>query len=241
MSLIRRGRVGTPSASTVTMPVGVAVLHLFCRLRPDFDPAALSEAVASAADAEVQVVTFAVVGHKADAGAMLLGGDVWALRRAQAAIAASGLAIVDSYLSITEISEYAGSLPESSKRHRLYPHLPPESAGVIGFYPMSKRRTATDNWYSLEFEERSRLMHDHGRHGRRHAGKVLQLVTASTGLDDWEWGVTLFAAEPSALKDVVYELRYDEASARYAEFGPFIVGLLCPPEDLASLAGAAGE
>jgi chlorite dismutase len=97
---------------------------------------------------------------------------------------------------------------------------------------MSKRRSVDANWFALDFDERFRLMHDHGRHGRRHAGKVVQLVTASTGLDDWEWGVTLFATEPTALKDVVYELRYDEVSARYADFGPFIVGLLCAPPEL---------
>ena len=122
-----------------------------------------------------------------------------------------------------------------AKRHRLHPALPPEGARLLAFYPMSKRRHAGDNWYALDFEERSRLMHDHGRHGRKHAGDVVQLVTASTGLDDWEWGVTLFAADPAAVKAVVYELRFDEASARYAEFGPFTVGLICDVADLAAL------
>jgi len=240
MSPIRRARAASTEAATVILPAGVAVLHLFARFGPNFDGEALATALKAVAADGVDAVTFAVLGHKADAGVMMLGADLWALRRAQAAVGAAGLTIIDSYFSVTEVSEYAGSLPESARRHRLHPNLPPENAAVIGFYPMAKRRSEGDNWYSLPFHERSRLMHDHGRHGRSHAGKVLQLVTASTGLDDWEWGVTLFAAEPTALKNVVYDLRYDEVSARYAEFGPFIVGLLCAPQELTGLAVTAG-
>lgn len=232
MSPIRRGVVASSTPTTpVTPPVGAAVLHLFCRL-DGVDGDALVQAVADARDQGVQVTVFSVLGHKAQAGFLLLDRDLWALRRAQAAIEAAGAQPVSSFLSITEISEYAESLPDAAKRHRLHPDLPPEGARVLAFYPMSKRREGDDNWYALDFEERSRLMHDHGRHGRRHAGKVVQLVTASTGLDDWEWGVTLFASDPAAVKDVVYELRYDEASARFAEFGPFIVGLICEPGDV---------
>ena len=220
----------------VTPPVGTCALHLFCHLDEDFDAEALAAAVDAARSAGVQVTAFAVLGHKAHAGFLLLHPDLWTLRRTQAAIEATGVRAIDSFLSITEVSEYAASLPETAKRHRLQPILPPEGSRLIAFYPMSKRRQPGDNWYALEFDERSRLMHDHGRHGRRHAGQVVQLVTASTGLDDWEWGVTLFAADPAAIKDVVYELRFDEASARFAEFGPFTVGLICEPRDLASLA-----
>ncbi len=92
------------------------------------------------------------------------------------------------------------------------------------FYPMSKRRQAEQNWYTLDFERRRGLMAAHGRVGRRYRGRVLQLVTGSTGLDDYEWGVTLFAVGPDDLKACVYEMRFDEASARYAEFGPFYAG-----------------
>ena len=232
MSPIRRGVAAdsTPTAP-VTPPAGTTVLHLFCRL-DGVDADALVQAVTDARGAGVQITVFSIVGHKAQAGFLLLDPDLWALRRAQAAIEAAGARTVTSFLSITEISEYAESLPDAAKRHRLHPNLPPEGARVIAFYPMSKRRQGADNWYALAFDERSRLMHEHGRHGRRHAGKVVQLVTASTGLDDWEWGVTLFASDPAAIKDVVYELRYDEASARFAEFGPFIVGLICDTSDL---------
>lgn len=239
MSPLRRGRAAPASAGEVTAPSGLAVLHLFARLRTDFDSNALAAALTTAEESETQALTFAVLGHKAQAGVMLLGPELWALRKTQAAIEASGLEVVDSYLSITEISEYAEELPETAKRHRLHPVLPPEGAGLLAFYAMSKRRGVDANWFELDFEERRRLMYDHGRHGRRHAGKVVQLVTASTGLGDWEWGVTLFAADPAALKNVVGELRFDEVSTRYAEFGPFTVGLLCAPCDLQAL--AAGD
>ena len=103
---------------------------------------------------------------------------------------------------------------------------------TICFYPMSKRRTADDNWFALPFEERKRLMLGHGRVGRSYAGRVLQLITGSTGLDDWEWGVTLVAHQVDALKEIVYEMRFDEVSARYGEFGPFYVNLRLAPADL---------
>lgn len=240
MTPLRRGSAAPATAGAVGLPTGLAVLHLFGRLRADFDATVLAAALGTAEQNGVQALTFAVLGHKAQAGVMLLGPELWALRTTQAALESSGFDLVDSYVSITEISEYAESLPEVAKRHRLHPVLPPDGARVIAFYPMSKRRSVDANWYALDFDERFRLMHDHGRHGRRHAGKVVQLVTASTGLDDWEWGVTLFATEPTALKDVVYELRYDEVSARYADFGPFIVGLLCAPPELEALCRGAG-
>jgi chlorite dismutase len=97
---------------------------------------------------------------------------------------------------------------------------------------MSKRRGEADNWYRLSYEEREELMRGHGALGRTFRGRVLQLITASTGLDDWEWGVTLFGVHPDDLKDCVYEMRFDEASARYAEFGPFYTGLVAPLEEV---------
>jgi chlorite dismutase len=110
---------------------------------------------------------------------------------------------------------------------------------LICFYPMSKRRGSEHNWYTLEFDERSRLMHGHGHTGRAFAGRITQLITAATGLSDWEWGVTLFADDPKAVKDVVYEMRYDEGSAIYGEFGPFTLGLLAPLRRAVSDAGLA--
>jgi chlorite dismutase len=91
---------------------------------------------------------------------------------------------------------------------------------------MSKRRWTEHNWYSLDFESRKELMVGHGKVGRTFHGRILQVITGSTGLDDFEWGVTLFGVHPDDLKDCVYEMRFDEASSRYAEFGPFYAGMV---------------
>jgi peroxiredoxin len=165
-----------------------------------------------------------------------------------------------SYLSMTERSEYFSSedehattlekeqgLAPGSQEHekqmaefrermakyvknRIYPELP--QWPVVCFYPMSKRRNADSNWYALPFEERKKLMSGHARVGRRWHGKVLQLITGSTGLDDAEWGVTLFARDTSDIKGIVYEMRFDEVSAKYAEFGEFYIGLQLPLDEI---------
>jgi peroxiredoxin len=167
---------------------------------------------------------------------------------------------VYSYLSVTELSEYTttdeenqqmlirneklepGSeafekrIAEIRKRmadyehYRLYPELPDWE--VMGFYPMSKRRAGADNWYTLDFDARKKLMGGHARVGRKYAGRISQLITGSTGLDDWEWGVTLMAHQVDALKEIVYEMRFDEVSARYGDFGPFYINLRLQPADL---------
>jgi len=176
------------------------------------------------------------------------------------AFPAGALAPVYSYLSVTELPEYVTTeedmkrqlvgqerlapespefgrrLEELKKRHaeyehyRLYPELPDWE--VMGFYPMSKRRQGGDNWYLLDLAARRQLMLGHARVGRKYAGRVTQLITGSTGLDDWEWGVTLVAHQADALKEIVYEMRFDEVSARYGEFGPFYVNLRLPPAAL---------
>jgi chlorite dismutase len=115
-------------------------------------------------------------------------------------------------------------------KHRLYPVLP--DWPVICFYPMSKRRSGNDNWYSLSFGERRRLMAGHARVGRTYSGRILQLITGSTGLDEYEWGVTLLAKDTIDIKSIVYEMRFDEVSARYAEFGDFHIGLQLPLDEL---------
>lgn len=114
---------------------------------------------------------------------------------------------------------------------RLYPALP-DSMPYVSFYPMSKRRAPGQNWYTLGLEERSRLMHAHGATGRRYAGRVLQIITGAIGFDAWEWGVTLFAKDPLDFKKLVTEMRFDEASAHYADFGDFYVGRLVPESEL---------
>jgi hydrogen peroxide-dependent heme synthase len=108
-------------------------------------------------------------------------------------------------------------------QRRLFPPLPADMPFVC-FYPMSKRRAVGQNWYALSLDERSRLMYAHGATGRRYAGRVQQVITGAIGLDAWEWGVTLFARDPLDVKRLVTDMRFDEVSAQYAEFGPFYVG-----------------
>jgi chlorite dismutase len=216
---------------------GWAVLHLFCKVTPTTDAEAVTAAVKTAEEADQQVVSFAVLGHKADLGFMVIGADIVAVRRSQGGLARSGLDIVSSYVSLTEVSEYARGMPAERLEARLHPQLPPAGKRAVCFYPMSKRRVADDNWYRLGYDARLALMHEHGSSGRRFSGRVLQLVTGSTGLDDFEWGVTLFATSPDDLKECVHTMRFDEASARYAEFGPFYTGIVGPIEEVLGLCG----
>ena len=170
-----------------------------------------------------------------------------------------------SYLSMTELSEYTtteeiyakqlveeegmeegseeleGKLEEFRNRmkkynsDRLYPNMP--DWPVFCFYPMGKRRGEPDNWYHLDFETRRKLMMGHARVGRTFAGRVRQLITGSTGLDESEWGVTLFAHNTQDIKEIVYEMRFDEVSALYADFGDFYIGLQLPLDELFRRAG----
>jgi chlorite dismutase len=210
------------------------------------------------ADGEHQALCFVALGHKADLGILALGPDLARLQAFQHELLAGPLVPAWSYLSLTEASEYTSTEDDERVRlhaeegitdpddvearlgpwrermahyreNRLHPRLPLKK--TICFYPMSKRRTGDDNWYALDFDVRKQLMMGHARVGRGYAGRVLQLITGSTGLDDWEWGVTLLADDPAALKEIVYEMRFDEVSARYAEFGPFVTGLVLEPDE----------
>ena len=212
--------------------VGMAVLHLFGHPAAEFDGQAVVAAVKNAQSRVVQVVSVSMLGHKADVAFMAVASDMRELRTFQTAIQTAGVFVSDSYVSITEVSEYAANVPEEMKNARLYPQLPPAGKNAWCFYPMSKRRDPANNWYTLPFDKRSELMAEHGKSGRAFAGRVIQLVTASAGFDDFEWGVTLFAVNPDDLKDVVYTMRFDEASAVYAEFGAFYVGMVTPVEEL---------
>lgn len=225
----------------------------------------LATVLERAAD-RLQLHTFSVLGHKADIMLMALSDDLTQLRALQTEVvaceAAPALELSWSYLSLTEGSDYT-TTPEQYReemvakgvegddlerrveefaermenylRSKLYPQMP--AWELACFYPMSHRREGGDNWYALDFEERKRLMHDHGRSGRAYTGRVTQLVSGSTGLDDWEWGVTLFAHDIADIKDIVYTMRYDEASARFAEFGEFVIGLRRSPAELVSEVG----
>ncbi|MGA0238331.1 MAG: chlorite dismutase family protein [Acidimicrobiales bacterium] len=207
---------------------GVAVVHLFCTRTADTDDERVIAAVEAAEAAEVQVVTVAILGHKAELCFMALHADSWKLRDLQTGLIKAGLVVVDSFVSITELSEYAQGIPEEMRNMRLYPELPPDGKSAWCFYPMTKRRQAEQNWYRLPYDERKELMYEHGSSGRKFAGRIVQLITASTGLDDWEWGVTLFGTKLDDLKDTVYTMRYDTASALYADFGPFYTGMTGP-------------
>ena len=211
---------------------GWGVLHLFCQPTPLADAEAVRAAVKDITTTGHQVVPVAVLGHKADLAFMALGPDLRQLRRFQTALQRAGLAVVDSYVSLTEVSEYARGMPEHLLDARMHPKLPPEGKPAFCFYPMSKRREVQQNWFTLPYEDRNALMREHGASGRTFAGRVLQVVTGSTGLDDHEWGVTLFGVHPDDLKEVVYTMRYDRASAIYAEFGPFYTGLVTALDDL---------
>lgn len=211
-----------------------------------------------------QAIAFAVLGHKADLGVMAFGPDLARLQAFQQEMLAAGpLTSAGSYVSMTELSEYTSTEDDERTRltaeeglageeletrlsvwrvrmaeyaeHRLHPHF--SGKRVICFYPMSKRRDPGANWFALPFTDRKALMGGHARVGRQYAGRVQQLITGSLGLDDWEWGVTLFADDPVAIKEIVYEMRFDEVSARYADFGPFVMGLIVEPAELLARVG----
>jgi peroxiredoxin len=164
-----------------------------------------------------------------------------------------------SFVSMTEISEYVQSPEQFGERlvaegmnadsaeyktrlkgysdrlvdmnhQRLTPDFPPYQSTC--FYPMNKKRKVGENWFTLAKEERSRMMIEHARSGMAFAGRVSQLITVGLGFEDWEWGVTLWAANPEYLKEIVYRMRFDEASARYAEFGPFYTGYVATPAEI---------
>ena len=213
---------------------GRGVVHLFAKPTATFDQAAAIAAIEKAQADDVQVVTVSMLGHKADVAIMAMHPDWWALRKLQSAISAAGLDIVDSYVSLTEISEYAAGVPEEMRNMRLYPDLTEahEDKPAWCFYPMSKKREGHANWFELPFDERMELMYGHGKSGRAFKGRILQVITGSTGIDDWEWGVTLFGQHHDDLKDCVYTMRFDEASSVYAEFGPFYTGIAATPTEV---------
>jgi chlorite dismutase len=119
---------------------------------------------------------------------------------------------------------------ERIAKPRLFPGVPAKR--YCCFYPMSKRRGEHVNWYDLSTEERAGFMKGHGEIGRKYAGKVVQVIQGSVGLDDWEWGVTLFADDALVFKKLIYEMRFDPASSRFALFGPFYVGIRFAPADV---------
>jgi peroxiredoxin len=230
---------------------GWGVIHCYYRLSGDRREAiALAEAEAVVADftaeAPYQAIWTAPLGDRADLGLMLIGPDVVRLERFRGAFARTDpgrrLEPVPELglVSMTELSEYTAR--EGSEEHmamlerRVHPRLPRKR--LLCFYPMAKRREGDDNWYSLDYDHRRTLMGGHGRLGAKFSGRVIQLITGATGLSDWEWGVTLLSDDPKDIKDIVYEMRFDEVSARYGIFGPFTVGLVTPLREALEIAGA---
>jgi len=208
---------------------------------------------------DIQFITATTFGHESDAIFMVLASSSEELLGIEQAVKTSGVILVDSFLSLCETSEYTTTEEEEQARvdalddsqeekdkamnswrermtiyekHKTYPELPPKSMDYICFYPMSKKREGENNWYSLSFEQRAEYMRAHGLVGRNYAGRIVQLITGSTGLTDWEWGVTLFSKKLEDVKDIVYEMRFDEASALYGEFGHFTIGRICEPKQL---------
>ena len=196
---------------------------------------------------------FSVLGHKADVMILHLRPTMAALDRAERRFESTAFAEfterTSSYVSVTEVSGYMHEelvegiedIEDAGMRNymqqRIYPEIP--EAEHVCFYPMDKRRDPEYNWYDLPFEDRKEYMSAHGEIGREYAGKVNQIITGSVGFDDYEWGVTLFADDPTEIKHLLYEMRFDPSSSKFAEFGPFYMGRQFPPEDLPAL--LAGE
>jgi hydrogen peroxide-dependent heme synthase len=218
-----------------------------------------------------QSALFAQLGHKGDLILIHFRRGFDELGTAQLEVGRLALSEflepTTSYLSVVEIGLYEATVklhaefaekgiklhsPEwvkaikddlEDQRHklgaRLWPLVPDRR--YLCFYPMNKRRSGSDNWYSLPIEERQLLMRDHGIIGRRYAGQVTQVISGSIGFDDWEWGVDLFADDPLVFKKLVYEMRFDESSARYAEFGPFHFGIRLAPGEIGRILGTPAD
>ncbi|MFB6253772.1 MAG: heme-binding protein [Halobacteriaceae archaeon] len=195
-----------------------------------------------------QTAIFSILGHKADLLILHFRPAFSDLDHAERAFEQTSFADfteqTHSYVSVTEVSGYVsdayfkeeGEVDEGLKQYiegKLKPDIPDDT--YMCFYPMSKRRQPEYNWYDLDFEHRAELMEGHGKIGRKYGGSIKQVIASSIGLDDWEWGVTLFGDDPIEIKDIVYDMRFDEASSKYADFGQFFIGRRIPPSDLRPL------
>jgi len=218
-------------------------------------------------NSEGQSALFSLLGHKGDIMFVHFRRSFDELNQAELQLAQLALndylEPTTSYLSVIELGLYESTIKaykdlkdrgvaphsEEWKREigdvlarqkeamhpRLFPELPTHR--YVSFYPMDRRRGEAKNWYTLPIEERARQMNEHGLVGRRYAGEVRQIITGSIGFDDWEWGVDLFADDPLVFKKLIYEMRFDEVSAVYAQFGHFYLGVRCPAAGLGKLLG----
>ena len=234
-------------------------------LRADWGVPISPDAIELLASMRPHTGVFSMVGHKGDIMLIHFRESLEALNDVEHALGRAGLysafEVVDSYVSVVELGlyestskfyaemtekgiaphspEWDAAAAETLERQRkamavrLYPEIPDTKYAC--FYPMDRKRGEQDNWYTVPMDTRARLMHEHGLNGRRYAGKVKQVISGSIGWDDWEWGVDLFANDPLDFKRLIYEMRFDEVSAVYAEFGNFYVGVQKKAEDLPSL------
>ena len=217
---------------------------------------ALQRLERAAPDAPVQTALFSQLGHKGDLILVHFRDSLEALNQVELDLAQielyDYLSLVHSYVSVVELGLYestrktyeaAGKLEQHSPEWkaevaatlqrqsaamapRLYPAVP--EAKYLCFYPMDRKRGEQVNWYTVPFAERQRMMHEHGLIGRRYGDVVKQIISGSIGMDDWEWGVDLFADDPVVFKKLIYEMRFDEVSAVYALFGQFFIGIRLP-------------
>lgn len=220
------------------------------------------------AESPVQSAIFSELGHKGDLILVHFRASLEALNQVELDLAQTELYgyldLKHSYISVVELGLYESTrksyeaaaakglelhTPEwkaeiaatlerqaTAMASRLFPAVP--EAKYICFYPMDRKRGETVNWYSVPFAERQRMMHEHGLIGRRYGDVVRQIISGSIGMDDWEWGVDLFADDPVVFKKLIYEMRFDQVSAVYALFGQFFIGVRLPIENLSAwLAG----
>jgi peroxiredoxin len=212
-----------------------------------------------------QTALFSLLGHKGDLMLMHFRNCFEELNQAELELSRlhffDFLEPTTSYLSIIELGLYESTIKtykaleekglepyseewnrqiadtldrqKEAMRPRLFPEIPKHR--YVSFYPMDRRRGEEKNWYTLPIEERARQMNDHGLIGRRYAGEVRQIISGSIGFDDWEWGVDLFAEDPLVFKKLIYEMRFDEVSAMYAQFGHFYIGIRCPSAAIGKL------
>jgi len=216
------------------------------------------------ANGKVQTALFSQLGHKGDLILLHFRDSFEALNGIELALAQTALydflSPAHSYVSVVELglyestrktyeaaaakghpqhspewnAEVQGSLARGAEamKPRLWPPVP--ESKYLCFYPMDRKRDEQKNWYMVPFPERQRMMHEHGMIGRRYGDVVRQIITGSIGMDDWEWGVDLFADDPVVFKKLIYEMRFDEVSAEYALFGQFFIGLRMQFEQLAA-------
>jgi chlorite dismutase len=229
--------------------------------------AALNRLERREAGAPIQTALFSQLGHKGDLVLIHFRDSLEALNQVELDLAQTELydflELRHSYVSVVELglyestrktyeatanleqhspewkAEIAATLVRQSAAMapRLYPAVP--EAKYLCFYPMDRKRGEQANWYTVPFAERQRMMHEHGLIGRRYGDQVKQIISGSIGMDDWEWGVDLFADDPVVFKKLIYEMRFDEVSAVYALFGQFFISVRLPIERLGNWLGGS--